>query len=228
MPWQRSPAIAASWHAGSRRVRALRDMAFVAWPVGNPIEPIGNSRPREAPSREQLLKACGHGDQAALHGLYELTAPQLFWLANSIVRNRELAEDAVQDSFVQVWRHAHRFDPNRGSAMAWLGRIVRNRCFDLLRVRRREAPYDDAIIAHWEQQAADPGTGPLLSREAQRLRDCIDGLDEKPRQSLLLAYYGGFTADEISRRLGTPLGTVKSWIRRGLIQLKRCVEDELR
>ena len=224
MPSRPSSATA-SWHAGLRQARAPHEDQS---PERRPLGPVGNASHLAALSRERLLTSCGRGDPAALRALYEVTAPQLFWLANSIVRNRELAEDAVQDSFVQVWRHAHRFDPNRGSAMAWLGRIVRNRCFDLLRVRRREAPYDDAIIAHWEQQAADPGTGPLLSREAQRLRDCIDGLDEKPRQSLLLAYYGGFTADEISRRLGTPLGTVKSWIRRGLIQLKRCVEDELR
>ncbi|MGE3743567.1 MAG: sigma-70 family RNA polymerase sigma factor, partial [Geminicoccaceae bacterium] len=130
--------------------------------------------------------------------------------------------------FVQVWRHAHRFDPDRGSAMAWLSRIVRNRCFDLLRLRRREAPDDDAVVQDWEKQATDPVAGTALSREAQRLRDCIDELDEKPRQSLLLAYYGGLTADEISRRLGNPLGTVKSWIRRGLVQLKGCVENELR
>lgn len=227
MPSQRSPATA-SWQAGHRELRAPREDAADARPVRRLHEPTGDSGAVAALSREQLLEAVGLGDQAALHNLYKITAPQLFWLANSIVRSRELAEDVVQDSFVQVWRHAHRFDPSRGSAMAWLGRIVRNRCFDLLRVRRREAPYDDTIIEHWEQRAVDPGTGPLLSREAQRLRDCIDGLDEKPRQSLLLAYYGGLTADEISRHLGTPLGTIKSWIRRGLIQLKRCVEDELR
>jgi RNA polymerase sigma-70 factor (ECF subfamily) len=223
MPSRPSSATA-SWHAGPRRARAPHGHES---PERRPLGPAGNAS-SPALSRERLLISCGRGDPAALRALYEVTAPQLFWLANSIVRSRELAEDVVQDAFVQVWRHAHRFDPDRGSAMAWLSRIVRNRCFDLLRLRRREAPFDDAIVQDWEKQATDPVAGTTLSREAQRLRDCLDELDEKPRQSLLLAYYGGLTADEISRRLGNPLGTVKSWIRRGLVQLKGCVENELR
>ena len=95
-----------------------------------------------APSREALLP-CARGDQAALHRLYKETAPQLFGLALSILRSRDLAEDIVQDLFILVWRQAHSFDPSRGAAMAWLARIVRNRCFDVLRRRGREAPLDD-------------------------------------------------------------------------------------
>jgi RNA polymerase sigma-70 factor (ECF subfamily) len=178
----------------------------------------------ERRSREELLQACAGGDRAALRSLYAVAAPQLFGLALGIIRNRELAEDVVQDSFVQVWRHAHRFDPVRGTAMAWLARIVRNRCFDVLRQRGREAPLDDAVMDSWE----DPGSGPaelaVVSRDAQRLRDCLDKLDDGPRKSLLLAYYAGLTYEQVAARLRTPLGTVKSWIRRSLIRLKECME----
>jgi RNA polymerase sigma-70 factor (ECF subfamily) len=178
----------------------------------------------ERRSREELLQACARGDQAALQSLYAMAAPQLFGLALGIIRNRELAEDVVQDSFVQAWRHAYRFDPDRGAAMAWLARIVRNRCFDVLRQRGREAPLDDAIMDGWE----DPGSGPaelaMVSRDAQRLRDCLDMLEDGPRQSLLLAYYAGLTYEQVGERLRTPLGTVKSWIRRSLVRLKGCME----
>jgi RNA polymerase sigma-70 factor, ECF subfamily len=207
---------------------SLSGFARVGRLLGSANDATRSSGAAVVPSREALLQACASGDRAALRSLYQLTAPQLFGLANSIVRSRELAEDAVQDSFVQVWRHAHRFDPARGAAMAWLASIVRNRCFDLLRRHQREAPFDDAIVEAWESRTADSTDGIALSREAQRLRDCINELDENPRKSVLLAYYGGLTAGEVAARLGAPLGTVKSWIRRSLIQLKRCVEDEPR
>ena len=176
------------------------------------------------PSREALLQACASGDRAALHRLYSTTAPQLFGLALGIIRSRELAEDIVQDSFVLVWRHAHRFDPARGAAMAWLARIVRNRCIDELRQRGREAPLDDTIMDDWEDPASGPDDLAALSQDVQRLRECLDELEEAPRKSLLLAYYGGLTFEQVAGRLGAPLGTVKSWIRRSLIRLKGCME----
>jgi RNA polymerase sigma-70 factor (ECF subfamily) len=171
-----------------------------------------------------LLQACAGGDPAALQNLYAATAPQLFGLALGILRSRDLAEDIVQDAFVLVWRHARSFDPGRGTAMAWLARIVRNQCFDLLRRRGRESPLDETFL----QSRPDPAPGPVeltaLSRDARRLRGCLEELEESPRQSLMLAYYEGMTFEQVAGRLGAPLGTVKSWIRRSLIRLKGCMD----
>jgi len=130
----------------------------------------------------------------------------------------------VQDSFVLVWRHARSFDPGRGTAMAWLARIVRNQCFDQLRRRGRESPLDDTFMETWEDPAPSPADLTALSRDAQRLRGCLDELDESPRKSLMLAYYEGMTFEQVAGRVGAPLGTVKSWIRRSLIRLKGCME----
>ena len=149
-----------------------------------------------APSREALLQACASGDRAALHSLYQVTAAQLFGLALSILRSRELAEDVVQDSFVLVWRQAHSFDPRRGAAMAWLARIVRNQCFDLLRRRGREAPLDDAFMQSRQDPAPSPVDLAALSEDAERLRNCLEELDESPRRSLMLAYYEGMTFNQ--------------------------------
>jgi RNA polymerase sigma-70 factor (ECF subfamily) len=176
-----------------------------------------------APGREALLQACACGDRTALQSLYAQTAPQLFGLALSILRNRDLAEDVMQDSFILVWRHAHRFDPGRGTAMAWLARIVRNQCFDLMRRRGRESPLDDAAMQSWEDPAPGPADLTVLSRDAQRLRACLDELDEGPRKSMILAYYEGLIFAQVAERVSAPLGTVKSWIRRGLIQLRACM-----
>jgi RNA polymerase sigma-70 factor (ECF subfamily) len=185
---------------------------------------VGNTGGSLAPSREALLQSCASGDRAALQSLYAATASQLFGLALSILRSRELAEDIVQDCFILAWRHAHAFDPGRGTAMAWLARIVRNQCFDLMRRRGREAPLDDALMQNWQDPAPGPADLTTLSRDARRLRDCLDELDEGPRKSMILAYFEGLTFAEAARRLGAPLGTVKSWIRRGLIQLRGCME----
>jgi RNA polymerase sigma-70 factor (ECF subfamily) len=176
-----------------------------------------------APGREALLQACARGDRAALQSLYAQAAPQLFGLALSILRNRDLAEDVMQDSFILVWRHAGSFDPGRGTAMAWLARIVRNQCFDLMRRRGRESPLDEAIMQSWEDPAPGPADLTALSQDAQRLRACLDELDEGPRKSMILAYYEGLTFAQVAERTSAPLGTVKSWIRRGLIQLRVCM-----
>jgi RNA polymerase sigma-70 factor, ECF subfamily len=177
-----------------------------------------------APSREALLQACASGDLTALHSLYAATAPQLFGLALGILRSHELAEDVVQDAFILVWRNVHSFDHSRGTAMAWLAGIVRNQCFDVLRRRGREAPLDESSMENWEDPAPGPADLTTLSREAQRLKACLDELDEGPRRSMILAYYEGLTFAEVAVRLGVPLGTAKSWIRRSLIRLKDCME----
>ena len=176
------------------------------------------------PSREALLQACASGDRTALYSLYKGTAPQLFGLALSVLRRRELAEEIVQDCFVLVWRSAHTFDPGRGTAMAWLARIVRNRCIDVIRQRGRETPLDNASIEGLEDPMTSPADLAALSRDASRLRHCLDELAECPRKILMLVYYEGLTYQEAAVRFGVPLGTVKSWIRRSLVRLRDCME----
>src|SRR5262245_12611688 len=161
-------------------------------------------------SREALLQACARGDRTALHSLYAGTASQLFGLALRMLRSRELAEEVMQDAFVLVWRNAHTFDPGRGTAMAWLARIVRNRCIDILRRRGRETPLDETSVANWEDPASRPADLVALSLDARRMRDCLNELEESPRKALELVYYDGMTHEEVAAHLGVPLGTAKS------------------
>jgi RNA polymerase sigma-70 factor (ECF subfamily) len=175
-------------------------------------------------SREALLRACASGDQAALQGLYTETASKLFGLALRIIGKRELAEEILQDCFVSVWRSAHTFDPGRGTAMAWLARIVRNRCIDVLRQRGRDAPLDHASIEDCEDPLSSPADLAALSHDARRLHDCLGELEENPRKIIGLVYYEGMTYKEAAAHVGEPLGTVKSWVRRSLIRLRGCME----
>lgn len=177
-----------------------------------------------APRLDLLISACAGGDRAALAQLYDATSPQLFALALRMVKRRDLAEELVQDTYLAAWRHAGSFDPARGSALAWLAAILRHRAIDLLRRRGREAPLDaDAAAA-----LPDPEPGPLeaasVSEAARALARCLEELEPGPRRSLLLAYYEGLTYEQTAARLATPVGTVKSWIRRSLTRLKSCLE----
>jgi RNA polymerase sigma-70 factor (ECF subfamily) len=192
-------------------------------PVGNQSRRPASDAPR-AQNREALLRACAGGDRTALHSLYAGTVPQLFGLALRILRSRELAEDIVQDSFVYVWRNAHSFDPARGSAMAWLACIVRNRCIDVIRRRGREAPLGETPVEDWEQAVLYPADRATLSADACRFQDWLDRLEEGPRRALKLVYYGGMTYDEVATYVGVPVGTVKSWVRGSLVQLRGCLE----
>ena len=159
-----------------------------------------------------------------MHSLYKATAPQLFGLALRMLRRRELAEEIVQDAFVLIWRSAHTFDPSRGSAMAWLARIVRNRCIDVLRQRGRETPLDDASIADREDPMSSPADLAALSIDARRLQECLGELEESSRKVLGLVYYDGMTYQEAAVHVGAPLGTVKGWVRRSLVRLRNCME----
>jgi RNA polymerase sigma-70 factor (ECF subfamily) len=177
-----------------------------------------------APDLAAFLENCAAGDRSALARLYRATSPQLFGLALRMVRRRDLAEEVLQDAFVAVWRHAGSFDRRRGPAFGWVAAIVRNQAIDLLRRRGREAPLDPEAAA----ALPDPEPGPLdraaQSELARVLAGCLGELEEGPRSSILLAYYEGLTYEEAALRLATPVGTVKSWIRRSLMRLKRCLE----
>lgn len=174
--------------------------------------------------RGALLLAAARGDRAAYRQLYEAAAPQLLGLALRMLGRRDLAEEAVQDAFVAAWRHAGTFEPARGTAMAWLARILRNRCLDLLRRRGREAPLDERAIADWADPAPGPAEEAAEAEAARRLRRCLGELEPSPRRGVMLVYYGGATFEEAAAAMQAPLGTVKSWVRRSLARLRSCLE----
>jgi RNA polymerase sigma-70 factor (ECF subfamily) len=173
---------------------------------------------------EPLLARCAARDQAALAALYERAGPQLLGILMRLLRNRAQAEDALQDVFVRIWQQAAQFDQHRGRAMAWIVSIARNRAIDLQRGQRITVMLDAAELAGAEQMQV---TGDYDSTEysaAQRaLRRCLELLGTSQRQCLLLAYQDGLTQERIAQSLGQPLGSVKSWVRRGLQSLRECL-----
>jgi len=178
------------------------------------------------PEVARLLAACARQDRQAFQRLYELTSPRLLACLMRILRNRALAEDALQDVYVQVWRHAIQFERGRGSSWAWLIAIARYRAIDLQRRERRLAagsPEDIAEMAADEEPHDSLMT--LGHHAAAALDGCIAALQPRQRDCILLSYQNGMTHSEVADRIGEPLGSVKSWIRRGLTALRRCLES---
>jgi RNA polymerase sigma-70 factor, ECF subfamily len=172
-----------------------------------------------------LIAATARGDRGAFAGLYAATSPQLFAVALRIMRRRDRAEEVLQDAFVSIWKRARDYDATKGSVLTWMASIVRHRAIDLLRRERPSVPLDDAPGQEsWASSEPDPYEATAASAEARRVRDCLDRLEGKQREAIQLAYYEGITQEELAVRLAAPLGTVKSWVRRGLMRLKDCLE----
>jgi len=173
---------------------------------------------------ETLLGACAAGDQRALRLLYDRESPRLYGLALRILRQPSAAADAVQDAFLQIWQKAATFDPARGNAEAWLVSIVRYRALDAVRRRSREILSDDPGLGDTVEEF-DPVDALAARRDGARLRACLQTLEERNRRAILLAFVEGLSHSEVADRIATPLGTVKAWIRRGMITLKGCLES---
>jgi RNA polymerase sigma-70 factor (ECF subfamily) len=175
-----------------------------------------------------LLHATALGRQAAFQELYALVSPQLFAALLRILRRKDLAEEALQDALLSVWRNAASYSADKGAPMTWMLSICRYRALDMLRRERREVsltPMGGEDEDGMAEVADESAHRELLSKAEERaLDECMDRLNDGQRASLKLAYFDGCTHEEIASNLKSPIGTVKSWVRRGLENLKRCLE----
>lgn len=169
-----------------------------------------------------LVIAVARGERDALRAIYVREQTRLFGVAMAILRDRDAAADAVQTAFLRIWERAGQFDPARGPARPWLGGIVRFAALDAARARGREILTDDPDLG---DGAVEPVAFERLSaaQDGARLRECLDRLDAKHRAGILLAFVQGLSHAQLAEKLGEPLGTVKSWIRRGLLSLRECL-----
>lgn len=177
---------------------------------------------------ETLLEQVATKDRAAFCQLYEHSFSIVFGVLLQILPRRDIAEEALQDVYVKVWRQAASYRPSRGKALAWLTSIARHRALDIRRSLHREttlpAEYSDG-----EPQPLTATNDPELAAQwgddAQRLKDCMQALSSDQSGSIRLAFLRGYSHSEVSQAVGAPIGTVKSWIRRGLGALKRCLSQ---
>ena len=185
-------------------------------------------QPASRKARERLKAAMvrlAQGDRAALEEIYRATSAKLFGICLRILKDEKEAEDALQDVYINLWRRADRYDPERASPISWLAVFARNRAIDRLRVGKVRA----GIVAE-EQAVPVADNAPLADtmlideeREA-RVHTCLELLEEKPRHAIRTAFFEGRTYAQIAEDGGVPLGTMKSWVRRGLQKLRTCLE----
>jgi RNA polymerase sigma-70 factor, ECF subfamily len=186
-------------------------------------------RPDEAVSDERLIEAVAGGDRAAFETLYDRYSPAVFGLALRTLRDREVAEEAVQEIFWRVWQRAKSFDRSRSFA-PWLFGIAHNYCIDELR-RRRARPQsvyedDEHPILSAIPDDADVSEAALQTEQRRIVGDALQQLPDEQRQALELAYFGGLTQQEIASRLGNPLGTIKTRMRLGLQKLRSILQSQ--
>jgi RNA polymerase sigma factor (sigma-70 family) len=175
-----------------------------------------------------LIDRVAQRDEAALKALYDLTARKLYGLAMRVVANSERAEDVLQESFLQIWRNAPDYRASLSPPMAWLALIVRSRSLDSLRRRAAERSHltqelDETLADTLQGDTPDPMDTSLASQQAWALHQCLQQLEHKQREVISLAYLRDLSHGELAGQLRLPLGTVKTWIRRGLERLRDCM-----
>ena len=176
----------------------------------------------------ELLDRIAAREQAALKLLYDRTASRLYGLALRIVGNKEWAEDVLQDSFLGIWRSAGTYRDSLSPPLAWMGMLVRSRALDFLRRRRAErlhlnVPIDDVEELLQDREAQSPMQWVEASEQAAVLHLCLQKLEQPQRQVVSLAYLRDLSHSELASHLKLPLGTVKTWVRRSLEQLRKCM-----
>lgn len=170
-----------------------------------------------------LMAQTARGDRTAFEQLYAGSAPRLYALCLKMLGNSEEAQDVLQDIFIKIWHHADEYHIGRGAPLTWMMSIGRYACLDLLRGRRGHQDVDD-LSDELSGNEPDPQQSALGLADRRQLDRCMGELSDQQRASIQMAYFHGFSHHELAANLEIPLGTVKSWLRRGMEFLRRCLE----
>jgi RNA polymerase sigma-70 factor (ECF subfamily) len=175
-------------------------------------------------SQEELLRQVALGDEAAFERLYRRVAGQVLGVVQRVLRDPAQSEEVTQEVLVEVWRSATRFDASRGSALTWVLTMAHRRAVDRVRSAQAASNREDRVGRRDQQRPFDEVAEQVSDRlEHEAVRRCLGGLTELQRESVQLAYYGGNTYREVAELLDTPLGTIKTRLRDGLIRLRDCL-----
>ncbi len=179
--------------------------------------------PRALHPVTQLLSRVATADQEAFGDLYDATSAKLYGIVLRILRRRDLADEVLQEVYVKIWERAGDFDPSRGSPITWMATIARNRALD---EARKQSPVS---IEDAPEALNIPSDDPLplqlaeTAEDVRRLHVCLDRLEPKKRELVILAYMNGATREELSQRYGHPVATIKTWLHRSIAQLRSCL-----
>ncbi len=170
-----------------------------------------------------ILRKTAQGDRLAFAALYRATSAKLFGVILRILDDRSLATDILQEVFVKIWRNASGYDPAKAAPMTWMAAIARNRALDEARKRKHATLDPESEDLHIAAPETDPLAGRQKNEDLTRLLACLDGLDAERRRIVVLAYCHGLSRDELATRFAKPVATIKTWLRRSLLQLRECL-----
>ena len=174
---------------------------------------------------EDLLAKCALGDRTAFANLYQVSASKLNGIAYRIVNNIDSANEVLQEAYVQIWNNAGEYRVDKAEPMTWMASIVRYRCYDRIKYeqRRIEGAQIKADLENFDSIESQQKDGVLLCELNQQLEQCLANLEAIQRKAILMAYYYGFSREEIASQFDTPINTIKSWLKRGIGRLQVCL-----
>jgi RNA polymerase sigma-70 factor (ECF subfamily) len=173
-----------------------------------------------------LIGAAARRDQSAFARLYAATSGKLYGVALRVLRRRDLAEDVVQEAYLRIWRHADRYDPARGSPVTWMASIVRHLAIDMARSPGAQIPASEADLLALPADTPHPLDEMTLSEKRHRAFAVMRDLDPVKRRLVIAAYLHGESREQLARRFGAPVNTIKTWLRRAVIELRAALEED--
>jgi len=176
-----------------------------------------------SPELVWLLAAVAKGDDAALERLYRATRPKLYGVVLRILRRADLADEVMQETYLRVWSSAGQFDPGASSPVTWMIAIARNRAIDLVRRKQETSIEEEPEVMEAAAVSPDPLAEREMNEAFKRLLACMGRLDEERRRLVLLAYYSGWSREQLARKLDIPVNTIKTWLRRSLLEIRGCM-----
>jgi RNA polymerase sigma-70 factor, ECF subfamily len=171
-----------------------------------------------------LLAAVAKGDQAAFERLYQATRAKLYGVVLRILRRADLADEVIQEAYLKIWNGAGQFDPAVASPITWMVAIARNRAIDLVRKKSELSIEEEPEVLEVAAETPHPLAKREMSEELKRLLACMGSLDEERRRLVLLAYYSGWSRDQLAAQFEKPVNTIKTWLRRSLNEIRECLE----
>ena len=171
-----------------------------------------------------LIAAVAKGDEAAFERLYAATRAKLFGVVLRILRRQDLAEEVIQEAYVKIWNSAGQFNPGLSSPITWMVSIARNRAIDVVRKRERSSRSRRSPRPwKWRPTRPDPLARREMTEELKRLLECVGRLEPDRQKLVLLAYYNGWSREQLAEKFETPVNTVKTWLRRSMMDIRECL-----
>jgi RNA polymerase sigma-70 factor (ECF subfamily) len=170
-----------------------------------------------------LIAAVAKGDQVAFEQLYAATRSKLFGVVLRILRRQDLAEEVVQEAYVKIWNNAGQFNPGQSSPITWMASIARNRAIDVVRKRGEASIEEEPAAMEVAAETVDPLAKREMTEDLKRLLECVGRLEPDRQKLVLLAYYNGWSREQLAEKFSAPVNTVKTWLRRSMMDIRQCL-----